>query len=101
VKIVTMAEVDAARIKLTEVINDLRKMQGESYLPRLYAEVAAFKGFCEDEVVRLLREYHEQRSPESLLKMLRHTWECALILDITWPSCAMCEAGRLLSKEAA
>lgn len=99
-KIVTMADVDAARAKLTEVLMHLRDLYAQGGHESI-ACVAAFRDYCEEQVVKLLREYHEQRSTENLLKMLRHMWECALILDFDGAQCDQCEAARLLSKEAA
>lgn len=100
-KIVTMADVDAARVKLTEVINDLRRMYADGVMPHLTMPVVTFRDYCEEQVEKLLREYHAQRSPEFLLKMLRHMWECALVFDIDESRCDECEAARFLSKEAA
>jgi hypothetical protein len=96
--VVTMVQIDEARNKLNGVIQDLRSMQGQGYLPRLYAEVAAYRDYCQGEVGKLLAAYHQQRSPAFLLGLLRHSRECAdLFLG---EGCEECEVIRLLAKEA-
>jgi hypothetical protein len=94
--ITTMRDVDAARLKLNSVIEDLYAMQGKQYLPRLYAEVAAYRDYWVAQVERLLRAYHEQRSPAFLLRTLKHTTTC----EAGDKLCFDCLAAQVLAAEA-
>jgi len=71
-QIVTMRDIDAARAKAVEVLDELRGMPAKGSLTCHILEVRAYYDYCMEQVGTLITKYHQQRSSENLLRLLRH-----------------------------